>query len=77
MNEHIQREGSHLENFLLDIGKYNSMVDRLEPIKFTGKVTCVKGLTVESDGPPAAVGEVCKIITSTGKEIQGELDLSN
>ena len=73
MNEHIQREGSHLENFLLDIGKYNSMVDRLEPIKFTGKVTCVKGLTVESDGPPAAVGEVCKIITSTGKEIQGEV----
>jgi flagellar biosynthesis/type III secretory pathway ATPase len=73
MAEHIQKEGSSLENFLLDIGKYNSMVDRLEPVKFTGEVTCVKGLTVESNGPPAAVGEVCKIITSTGKEIQGEV----
>lgn len=73
MTEHIQKEGSSLENFLLDIGKYNSMVDRIETIKFTGKVTAIKGLTVESSGPPAAVGEVCKIITSTGKEIQGEV----
>lgn len=56
-----------------DIGKYNHLVDQIEPIKFTGEVTRVKGLSVECHGPTAVVGEVCKIITSNGKTIIGEV----
>jgi flagellum-specific ATP synthase len=45
-----------------NLSKYLSVVDRTDPIKYTGRVTRVQGLLVESHGPRAVIGEVCKIL---------------
>ncbi|HRZ90717.1 MAG TPA: FliI/YscN family ATPase, partial [Spirochaetia bacterium] len=45
-----------------NLSKYLSVVDRTDPIKYTGRVTKVQGLLVESHGPRAVIGEVCKIL---------------
>ena len=42
--------------------KYNSILDRTDPIKLTGLVTRVLGLLVESQGPQVKIGEVCQIL---------------
>ncbi|CEM60827.1 flagellar protein export ATPase FliI [Treponema phagedenis] len=41
--------------------KYEAVIQNTEPIKFTGTVTAVRGMLVESRGPQAVVGELCKI----------------
>ena len=56
-----------------DIEKYSSVVERTDPIKFEGHVVKVTGLAVESIGPNAVIGEVCKIILSSGKILLGEV----
>ncbi|MBP7553682.1 MAG: FliI/YscN family ATPase [Spirochaetes bacterium] len=56
-----------------DITKYNSVIEHIDPIKYSGVITKVGGLTVESLGPKAVIGETCRIILSTGKEIAGEV----
>lgn len=56
------------------VGKYLDAVERADPIKYTGKVTKVQGLLVESRGPQAVVGEVCQIlIPSLGKTAWAEV----
>ncbi|MBI9103237.1 MAG: FliI/YscN family ATPase [Spirochaetales bacterium] len=42
--------------------KYNTVLDRTDPIKLTGVVTRVLGLLVESQGPQVKIGEVCQIL---------------
>jgi flagellum-specific ATP synthase len=44
------------------IAKYLDAVERSDPIKYTGRVTKVQGLLVESRGPQAVVGELCQIL---------------
>lgn len=41
--------------------KYLDAVELTDPIKFTGRVIGVKGLLIESLGPVAVIGELCKI----------------
>lgn len=54
---------------MIDIfDKYVSAVEETDPIKYTGIVTCVRGMLIESNGPQAVVGEVCQIILSRGNE---------
>lgn len=45
----------------LDIKKYINRVKDKRFIKYTGKITKVTGLTIESDGPIATIGELCYI----------------
>jgi len=42
--------------------KYHSLLDKTDPIKFTGRVVKVQGLLIESHGPRAVLGELCYII---------------
>ena len=42
--------------------KYLDAVKETEPIKHTGSVTRVQGLLIESLGPQASVGELCRIV---------------
>jgi flagellum-specific ATP synthase len=44
------------------LDKYTEVLDRIEPIKYTGKVERVQGMLVESTGPHAVVGELCQIL---------------
>lgn len=48
-------------------GKYESLVERTDPIKFTGTVNRVRGLLIESHGPQVIVGELCQILIPKGK----------
>lgn len=42
--------------------KYKTILEDTDPIKFTGKVTRVQGLLIESLGPRVVLGELCYII---------------
>lgn len=46
---------------LLDIKRYTETLRHLDPVRVNGKVTQVIGLTVESEGPDASIGDVCII----------------
>ena len=41
--------------------KYLSIVEDIETIKEIGRVTEIKGLIIESDGPEASIGDLCYI----------------
>lgn len=45
----------------LDANRYIEHLRRIDPVRVNGKVTQVIGLTVESEGPDASVGDVCHI----------------
>ena len=54
--------------------KYINTVRFTETILYTGHVTAVKGLVIESNGPRSVIGEICTIkISSTGKEVLAEV----
>lgn len=46
--------------------RLNQALDSTEPIRIRGKVNQVVGLVIESDGPPASVGELCTIANAGG-----------
>ncbi|MCL2444075.1 MAG: FliI/YscN family ATPase [Treponema sp.] len=49
--------------------KYIESTQRTDPIKCIGKVTKVQGLLIESRGPQAIIGEICRIIVPKGRGI--------
>ena len=54
--------------------KYNMMLGRTDPIKYTGVVTRVMGLLIESSGPQVVLGEVCQIlIPGAGDPVKAEV----
>ncbi|WP_037572846.1 FliI/YscN family ATPase [Spirochaeta cellobiosiphila] len=46
--------------------KYESVIEKMDSIKFKGRVTKVQGLMIESKGPQAVVGELCQIDVPKG-----------
>jgi len=46
---------------LLDIHRYTDHLRHIDPVRVNGKVAQVIGLTVESEGPDASIGDVCSI----------------
>jgi flagellum-specific ATP synthase len=56
------------------IEKYLVSTERTDPIKCIGKVSKVQGLLIESRGPQAIIGEICRIITPKGRgQIRAEV----
>lgn len=54
--------------------KYIESVERTDTIKYTGSVTGVKGLMIESKGPRSVIGEMCTIkIPSTKSSVMAEV----
>ncbi|NLM03867.1 MAG: flagellar protein export ATPase FliI [Clostridiales bacterium] len=47
----------------INLEKYRNSLEMIDLIKYTGHVTQVIGLTIESVGPAVKVGEACKIYT--------------
>jgi len=45
----------------LDLDKYRDHLKNVDPVRINGKVTQVIGLTVESQGPDASIGDLCYI----------------
>ncbi|MGH9664585.1 MAG: FliI/YscN family ATPase, partial [Bryobacteraceae bacterium] len=55
------------------LNRYLSALERLEVYQWTGTVTQLVGLLVESQGPAAAVGDFCEIRTSSGRSIRTQV----
>jgi flagellum-specific ATP synthase len=56
-----------MENSLFE--KYINSAQRLDPIKCTGRISKVQGLLIESRGPRAIIGEICRIEAPKGSGI--------
>jgi flagellum-specific ATP synthase len=52
----------------LDISKYLHTLENFNPYRVNGKVTQVVGLTIESQGPEAKLGEICHIFSQQNEE---------
>ncbi len=49
--------------------KYESVVEDIDPIKYTGVVRKVQGLMIESFGPQVVIGELCHILVPFKDEV--------
>ena len=59
-------------------GKYLETADRTDPIKCVGHINRVQGLLIESRGPQALIGEICRIelnknVNPDGRQIRAEV----
>ncbi|MBE3101387.1 MAG: flagellar protein export ATPase FliI [Firmicutes bacterium] len=59
--------------------KYKELLSQIDPIKYTGRVSRITGLAVESIGPAAQIGDVCRIVaegsmTTISAEVVGFKD---
>lgn len=52
----------------INLKKYINGVKEKRFMKYTGRITKVTGLTIESNGPMATIGELCYIYPDRGKE---------
>ncbi len=50
----------------LETHRYTEALKHLDPVRVNGKVMQVIGLTVESEGPDASIGDVCEIYPMKG-----------
>lgn len=58
----------------LDAAKYIEHMRPIDPVRVNGKVTQVIGLTVESEGPDASIGDVCYIYpVKSAKPLKAEV----
>ena len=53
----------------VNLHRYRKILNSHDFIEYTGRVSKVVGLTIESDGPEANIGELCRICTGRGKSI--------
>lgn len=53
----------------IDFNKYRNALKKNDFIEYTGKVTKIVGLTIESNGPEVNIGELCKINTLKSKKM--------
>lgn len=57
----------------MKLNPYYEKLKRIETCRWTGTVTELVGLLVESSGPVAAVGDFCEIVTQTGRPIRTQV----
>ncbi|NMA95159.1 MAG: flagellar protein export ATPase FliI [Clostridiales bacterium] len=50
----------------IDLNRYNYILKNIDPVQYTGNVTRVIGLTIESKGPLVELGEICQLYTLKG-----------
>ena len=61
-----------IKTFTFD--KYLECADKTDPIKCTGRVSKVQGLLIESRGPQAIIGEICRIVSPKARgQIRAEV----
>src|SRR5215210_80028 len=57
----------------MDLTPYLAWVESAEPVQWTGEVTDVVGMLIESRGPAVALGDFCEIRTSSGRSIRSQV----
>jgi flagellum-specific ATP synthase len=57
----------------ISLARYQDELDKIQTLRWTGRVTDVIGLLVESKGPSAAIGDFCEIAASNGRRIRTQV----
>ncbi len=57
----------------VDFARYEKLLPRIQTVKQHGRVVQVVGLTIESEGPAARLGELCYIYDHQGNPIRAEV----
>ena len=57
----------------ISLDGYFRDLDRLSPLRWSGQVTEVVGLLIESRGPNVGIGDFCEIITGSGRRIRAQV----
>jgi FliI/YscN family ATPase len=57
-------------NQTISLAPYFTELDHVAPLQWTGQVTEVVGLLIESRGPSAAIGDFCEVASSGGRRIR-------
>jgi FliI/YscN family ATPase len=57
----------------ISLAPYLAELDRIEPLRWTGQVTEVVGLLIESRGPSAAIGDFCEVQTAGGRRVRTQV----
>jgi FliI/YscN family ATPase len=57
----------------ISLAPYISGIEAMSPFRWTGQVTEVIGLLVESRGPNVAIGDFCEVRTSSGRRIRTQV----
>jgi FliI/YscN family ATPase len=57
----------------ISLAPYLGVLERILPLRSTGRVTEVVGLLVESRGPEAAIGDFCEIACAGGRRIRTQV----
>ncbi|HEX6896293.1 MAG TPA: FliI/YscN family ATPase [Bryobacteraceae bacterium] len=57
----------------MNLAPYYEKLARIDTCRWTGTVTELVGLLVESSGPVAAVGDFCEIVTQSGRPIRTQV----
>jgi len=57
----------------LDLSPYAARIQQIDPVPIYGQVVRVVGLVVESEGPPARVGDVCELRNDDGGRLAMEV----
>ncbi len=58
---------------MIDFKPYFAKLETLSPFLWSGKVTQMVGLLVESEGPAAAIGDFCQVRTASGRELRTQV----
>jgi flagellum-specific ATP synthase len=57
----------------ISLATYFDELERIPPFRWTGQVTEVVGLLIESRGPSAAIGDFCEVRTAGGRSIRTQV----
>ncbi|MGA3238085.1 MAG: FliI/YscN family ATPase [Bryobacteraceae bacterium] len=57
----------------ISLATYFDELERIPPFRWTGQVTEVVGLLIESRGPSAAIGDFCEVRTVAGRSIRTQV----
>src|ERR1043165_5662110 len=57
----------------ISLTPYMTDLDRIPPMRWTGQVTEVVGLLIESRGPNVAIGDFCEVETGGGRKVRTQV----
>jgi flagellum-specific ATP synthase len=55
------------------LSKYKKVLEEVDPVKFSGRVERIVGLTIESVGPAVKYGDLCRIPVENGPDLLTEV----
>src|SRR5579885_318517 len=57
----------------MNLAAYLAALETMSTVQWTGAVTQLIGLRIESEGPAAAIGDFCEVVASSGRRIRTQV----